>query len=135
MRFIWIEQFFVIKWTKSFEQFFLMHKFIIEWICFDIRSPRSLSPYHSSGAYDDIADYSPDVSDFEDHNEDDLDSKTKPKRKDDSEKDNCDILQRILDEQSASKCELEQGNNSDQGEHDDADDTKESMLLLHISLR
>lgn len=82
-----------------------------------------------------MADYSPDVSDFEDQNEDDLDSKTKPKRKDDSEKDNCDILQRILDEQSASKCELEQGNNSDQGEHDDADDTKESMLLLHISLR
>lgn len=44
------------------------------------------------------------------------------------DKDNNDILQKILNEQSASKCELEEENVSDQGEHDDADELKESMF-------
>lgn len=67
------------------------------------------------------------VSDIEDQNDDETDSKVKTKRKDDLDKDNNDILQRILNEQSTSKCELEQENVSDQGEHDEADETKESM--------
>lgn len=69
------------------------------------------------------------VSDIEDQNDDETDSKLKSKRKDDLEKDkdNNDILQRILNEQSASMCELEEKNGSDQGEHDDADENKESM--------
>lgn len=86
-----------------------------------------MSPaYQAGGAYDDIDDYSPVVSDIEDQNDDDADAKVKSKRKDDLDKDNCDILQRILNEQSSSKCELEEGNNSDQGEHDDNDEPKES---------
>lgn len=68
------------------------------------------------------------VSDIEDQNDEDIDSKAKSKRKDDLDKDNNDILQKILNEQSASKCELEEENVSDQGEHDDADELKESML-------
>ncbi|XP_031631636.1 uncharacterized protein LOC116345956 [Contarinia nasturtii] len=87
-------------------------------------SPRSSSPAYQTGDnYDDIDDYSPVVSDIEDQNDDDMDSKVKSKRKDDV--DNNDVLQRILNEQSSSKCELEEGNLSDQGEHDDADDIKE----------
>lgn len=84
-----------------------------------IRSPRSLSPAHQiDGDYDDIDDYSPVVSDIEDPNDDELDDKKiKSKRKDDL--DNNDILQKILNEQSASKCELEEENLSDQGEHDE----------------
>lgn len=78
-------------------------------------------------AYDDIEDYSPVVSDIEDQNDDEADSKVKIKRKDDLDKDNNDILQRILNEQSTSKCELEEENVSDQGEHYDADEVKESM--------
>lgn len=90
-----------------------------------IRSPRSLSPaYQTDGYYDDIDDYSPVVSDIDDPNDDET---TKSKRKDELDKDNNDILQKILNEQSASKCELEDENVSDQGEHDDADDSKESM--------
>lgn len=86
-----------------------------------------MSPSNQTGnAYDDIDDYSPVVSDIEDQNDDETDSKVKTKRKDDLDKDNNDILQRILNEQSTSKCELEQGNVSDQGEHDEADDAKES---------
>lgn len=97
---------------------------------FIIRSPRSLSPAHQTdGFYDDIDDYSPVVSDIEDPNDDELDSKAKSKRKDDLDKDNNDILQKILNEQSASKCELEEENVSDQGDHDDADETKESMCV------
>lgn len=69
------------------------------------------------------------VSDIEDPNDDELDSKAKSKRKDDLDKDNNDILQKILNEQSASKCELEEENVSDQGDHDDADETKESMCV------
>lgn len=89
------------------------------------RSPRSLSPSHqTSYNYDDIDDYSPVVSDIEDQNDDEMDSKMKAKRKDDL--DNNDILQRILNEQSTSKCELEEGNLSDQGEHDDVDEIRES---------
>lgn len=88
-----------------------------------IRSPRSLSPAHQTdGYYDDIDEYSPVVSDIEDDDE-------KSKRKDDLDKDNNDILQKILNEQSASKCELEDENVSDQGEHDDADETKESTCV------
>lgn len=74
------------------------------------------------------------VSDIEDQNDDDIDSKAKSKRKDDLDKDNNDILQKILNEQSASKCELEEENVSDQGEHDDADELKESMYLHLYSL-
>lgn len=94
-------------------------------------SPRSLSPAHQTdGYYDDIDDYSPVVSDIEDPNDDDIDSKGKSKRKDDmdKDKDNNDVLQRILNEQSAS-CEIEDENVSDQGEHDDADESKESMCM------
>lgn len=72
-------------------------------------------------------DYSPVVSDIEDQNDEEMDSKAKSKRKDELDKDNNDILQKILNEQSASKCELEEENVSDQGEHDEADETKESM--------
>lgn len=91
------------------------------------RSPRSLSPANQvGGSYDDIDDYSPVVSDIEDQNDDEMDNKAKSKRKDDLDKDNIDILQKILNEQSASKCELEDENVSDQGEHDDADDVKDS---------
>lgn len=85
-------------------------------------------------AYDDIDDYSPVVSDIEDQNDDEADSKVKSKRKDDMDKDNNDILQRILNEQSTSKCELEQENVSDQGEHDEADEAKESMYRLFFFL-
>lgn len=86
-----------------------------------------MSPaYQSIDKYDDIDDYSPVVSDIEDQNDDDTDPKVKLKRKDDL--DNNDILQKILNEQSASKCELEEGNVSDQGEHDDADEIKESTF-------
>lgn len=92
------------------------------------RSPRSLSPAHQTDGYDDIDDYSPVVSDIEDPNDDEMDSKAKSKRKDDL--DNNDILQKILNEQSSSKCELEEGNVSDQGEHDEADETKESTCVL-----
>lgn len=96
-------------------------------ICRHFRSPRSLSPANQvDKAYDDIDDYSPVVSDIEDQNDDETDSKVKSKRKDDLDKDNNDILQRILNEQSASKCELEEENVSDQGEHDEADEAKES---------
>lgn len=92
------------------------------------RSPRSLSPAHQTdGYFDDIDDYSPVVSDIEDANDDEMDAKAKSKRKDDLDKDNNDILQKILNEQSASKCELEDENVSDQGDHDDADEPKESM--------
>lgn len=59
-----------------------------------------------------------------------MDSKAKSKRKDDLDKDNNDILQKILNEQSTSKCELEEGNVSDQGEHDEADETKESACVI-----
>lgn len=73
------------------------------------------------------------VSDIEDQNDDDaIDSKAKSRRKDDMDKDNNDILQKILDEQSTSKCELEEGNNSDQGEHDDTDEIKESMFSKRL---
>lgn len=103
-------------------------------ILFSIRSPRCLSPANQAGGYyDDIDDYSPVVSDIEDQNEDDIDSKIKSKRKDDMEKDNNDILQKILNEQSASKCELEEENVSDQGEHDDADELKESKCLNYMN--
>lgn len=99
-----------------------------------VRSPRSLSPaYKAGGAYDDIDDYSPVVSDIEDQNEDDIDSKVKSKRKDDL--DNCDILQRILKEQSSSKCELEEGDNSDQGEHDEAEEVKESKYFAWLKFQ
>lgn len=98
-------------------------------LCLLIRSPRSLSPaHHVGGCYDDIDDYSPVVSDIEDQNDEDSDLKVKSKRKDDLDKDNNDILQKILNEQSTSKCELEEENGSDQGEHDDIDEIKESML-------
>lgn len=84
------------------------------------RSPRSSSPaYQMDGYYDDIDDYSPVVSDIEDPNDDEMDSKAKSKRKEELDKDNNDILQKILNEQSASKCELEEENLSDQGEHDE----------------
>lgn len=98
-------------------------------LCSSIRSPRSLSPAHQTDGYDDIDDYSPVVSDIEDPNDDEMDSKSKSKRKDDLDKDNNDILQKILNEQSASKCELEDENVSDQGDHDDADEIKESMCV------
>lgn len=75
------------------------------------------------------------VSDIEDQNDDETDSKVKTKRKDDLDKDNNDILQRILNEQSTSKCELEQGNVSDQGEHDEADEAKESMYSFPTILQ
>lgn len=55
-----------------------------------------------------------------------MDSKAKSKRNNEIDRDNNDILQKILNEQSASKCELEEENVSDQGEHDDAEDVKES---------
>lgn len=93
---------------------------------FFFRSPRSLSPANQvDNVYDDMDDYSPVVSDIEDQNDDD-DAKVKLKRKDDLDKDNNDILQKILNEQSTSKCELEEENVSDQGEHDDVDEAKES---------
>lgn len=82
-----------------------------------------------------MEDYSPVVSDIEDQNEDDADSKSsssKSKRlnKDDIDKDSTDILQRILNEQSASKCELEEGNLSDETvELNEGDETtKESRF-------
>lgn len=91
------------------------------------RSPRSLSPAHQTDGYsDDIDDYSPVVSDIEDPNDDESDANAKSNRKDDLDKDNIDILQKILNEQSASKCELEEENVSDQGENDDQDELKES---------
>lgn len=82
---------------------------------FSNRSPS----HYAKGSYDDIDDYSPVVSDIEDQNDEDTDFKVKLKRKDDLDKDNNDILQKILNEQSTSKCELEEENGSDQGEHDD----------------
>lgn len=80
----------------------------------------------TDGYYDDMDDYSPVVSDIEDPNDDDMDSMAKFKRKDELDKDNNDILQKILNEQSASMCELEEDNVSDQGDHDDVDEAKES---------
>lgn len=89
-------------------------------------SPRSLSPANRDCVYDDFDDYSPVVSDIEDQNEDDpKNNKIKRTPKDEMDKDNLDILQQILNEQSASKCELEEENVSDQ-EHDEVEDIKES---------
>lgn len=89
-------------------------------------SPRSLSPANRDCNYDDFDDYSPVVSDIEDQNEDDpKNNKIKRTPKDEMDKDNSDILQQILNEQSASKCELEEENVSDQ-EHDEVEDIKES---------
>lgn len=95
-------------------------------------SPRCLSPANQGDCvYDDFDDYSPVVSDIEDQNEDDSkSSKTKRSTKDEMDKDNNDILQKILNEQSASKCELEEENVSDQ-EHDDTEELKESMYQHH----
>lgn len=95
-----------------------------------------MSPANQEGGlYDDIDDYSPVVSDIEDQNDDEMDNKAKSKRKDELDKDNIDILQKILNEQSASKCELEEENVSDQGEHDDADEIKDSTrspIFIHF---
>lgn len=89
-------------------------------------SPRSLSPANRDCAYDDFDDYSPVVSDIEDQNEDDPKSnKIKRTPKDEMDKDNSDILQQILNEQSALKCELEEENVSDQ-DHDEIEAIKES---------
>lgn len=68
------------------------------------------------------------VSDIEDLNDEDWDSKSKSKRKDDL--DNNDILQKILNEQSASKCELEEGNVSDQEDNDEIKESKYFILSL-----
>lgn len=60
------------------------------------------------GAYDDIEDYSPVVSDIEeDQNEDE----TTPKQAD-----NIDLLQQILNEQSGTKSELDDENIMDTDE-------------------
>lgn len=93
-------------------------------------SPRSLSPANRDCVYDEFDDYSPVVSDIEDQNEDDpKTNKIKRTPKDEMDKDNSDVLQQILNEQSASKCELEEENVSDQ-EHDDVEDIKESKCNL-----
>lgn len=80
-----------------------------------------MSPTTNKNVYDDMDDYSPVVSDIEDQNDDDGDSKsstTKSKRstKEELEKDSTDLLQRILNEQSEmmSKCELDDGNLSEE---------------------
>lgn len=119
------------KFIQSHQYYYIVTGLISfdlnELIFIDFRSPRSLSPANQAGScYDDIDDYSPVVSDIEDQNDDDMDCKAKTKRKDDLDKDNNDILQKILNEQSASKCELEEENVSDQGDHDDIDDIKDS---------
>lgn len=69
--------------------------------------------------FDDIDDYSPVVSDIEDQNDDDSESRAKSKRSKEDIADNTDIMLKILNEQSTSKCELEESNNSDPGEDSD----------------
>lgn len=61
-------------------------------------------------------DYSPVVSDIEDQNDDENETRGKSKRTPKEDIVDTDIMQKILNEQSTSKCELEEGNNSDQGE-------------------
>lgn len=70
------------------------------------RSPRCLSPVNTTGgSYDDIDDYSPVVSDIEeDQNDDDANESTEQS----PEGNNFDILQQIFNEQSATKCDLEE---------------------------
>lgn len=100
-------------------------------------SPRCSSP--TNQAYDDMDDYSPVVSDIEEQNDDETDSRSfnsKFKRcKDDIEKDNMDIMEKILNEQSASKCELEEGNISDQGDNDDTEELKESKFQHFLKIK
>lgn len=81
-------------------------------------------------------DYSPVVSDIEDQNDDENETRAKSKRTPKEDIADIDIMQKILNEQSTSKCELEEGNNSDQGEDTEfleADSSKCFFFLLITS--